>query len=736
VSVSRRDSAAPKGGDDSLRGCGDATASPILKSRGELAQDVAAVNPTPRSRGYVRRLAGLSSLTVLLLATVTVAAASGASTAARFTVSPSAPVTGQLVTLDASSSTCASTPCTYAWGVDTGDSTWSLGTGQLLTHTFGRAGAKDLTLTVTDAAGQTSTVEHTVNVVAPGSSPPETDVASFTYSPSSPVTGQPVTFDGSASTCASAPCTYSWDDDGPDGTGGGTWPLGTGQVLTFTFQGVGTKYVRLTMTDANGQTATVEQNVVVGAPGSSGSGNPTPPAAPVNTAPPVISGSARQGQTLTTFNGTWTNSPTSFAYQWKRCSSSCSNISGATAASYTATSTDVGDTIEVTVTATNSGGSASQTSAPTAVVAAVSTPSAGCTTTISSGLAAAINSAAGGATICLNAGSYGGLSATYTNSSMVTITAASGVSPSQVVIGTVTLHDSSNLTFDHVTVGGGTLGDYPSDDATHVHFTNDVFSGAVCVNTATNNADVLFDSDTFNGLGQSCIEGRLGIRGAGGSQSNDGIVISNSTFGNGGAADGIQIAGGAVGTQIGPGDQFVNLNQGSCGSVHCDAIQFYGAVNTVVEDDYFANDSSMLLSADGNGSPMTVVGNVFANQPGNGPQIGGGHGDVFNHNTFNATLSIGCFNVGTSSSETVTNNIITGGLDTGSTGCSQSTSGWTVNHNLTPDGSGAGTGSITGSPNWIGGSAPSTWPGFALASSSLGNSAASDGTDVGATTFG
>ena len=61
---------------------------------------------------------------------------------------------------------------------------------------------------------------------------------------------------------------------------------------------------------------------------------PAAPARPSNTAAPAVSGTAEQGQTLSASNGSWSNSPTSYAYQWQWCSSSCSNISGATGSTY------------------------------------------------------------------------------------------------------------------------------------------------------------------------------------------------------------------------------------------------------------------------------------------------------------------------------------------------------------------------------------------------------------------
>jgi hypothetical protein len=95
-------------------------------------------------------------------------------------------------------------------------------------------------------------------------------------------------------------------------------------------------------------------------------------AQPVNTAPPTITGTAQQGQTLTEHNGSWTNEPTSFTYQWQRCDTSganCSPITDATAQTYALGSADVGSTLRVTVIASNAGGSSTPvSSAQTAVV--------------------------------------------------------------------------------------------------------------------------------------------------------------------------------------------------------------------------------------------------------------------------------------------------------------------------------------------------------------------------------
>jgi hypothetical protein len=61
-------------------------------------------------------------------------------------------------------------------------------------------------------------------------------------------------------------------------------------------------------------------------------------AAPVNASPPVISGTAREGSTLTSSSGSWGGTtPISYTYAWQRCDASganCTTLSGTTGGTY------------------------------------------------------------------------------------------------------------------------------------------------------------------------------------------------------------------------------------------------------------------------------------------------------------------------------------------------------------------------------------------------------------------
>jgi hypothetical protein len=74
---------------------------------------------------------------------------------------------------------------------------------------------------------------------------------------------------------------------------------------------------------------------------------------PENLTPPSITGTPSVGQTLTCLPGTWSNSPTSYSYVWRR---DFEPFPGATAATYTVTSSDVGHDLTCEVTASNAAG--------------------------------------------------------------------------------------------------------------------------------------------------------------------------------------------------------------------------------------------------------------------------------------------------------------------------------------------------------------------------------------------
>ena len=94
---------------------------------------------------------------------------------------------------------------------------------------------------------------------------------------------------------------------------------------------------------------------------------------PENTELPVVTGTARTGETLTTTNGSWTKSPTSYSYRWWRSST----IDGYYEAIpnidrnwYVLTDSEIGKYIKVSVTASNiNGPSAAVDSVVTSVVA-------------------------------------------------------------------------------------------------------------------------------------------------------------------------------------------------------------------------------------------------------------------------------------------------------------------------------------------------------------------------------
>ncbi len=106
-----------------------------------------------------------------------------------------------------------------------------------------------------------------------------------------------------------------------------------------------------------GTGATLAAVVSIGA----GAGTAATAAAPQNTSPPTITGTAQEGQKLVGHRGTWSGKPTDYNDFWVRCDKnggSCANISGANNRNgYLLKSVDVGNTIRFKVKAKNADGS-------------------------------------------------------------------------------------------------------------------------------------------------------------------------------------------------------------------------------------------------------------------------------------------------------------------------------------------------------------------------------------------
>jgi len=109
-----------------------------------------------------------------------------------------------------------------------------------------------------------------------------------------------------------------------------------------------------------------------------GAGTTAVAAAPQDTSPPTVTGTAQEGKTLVGKRGQWSGSPTDYNDYWVRCDKdggSCANISGANDRNgYVLKGVDVGNTLRFKVKATNADGSTFASSVPTAVVTAATVP--------------------------------------------------------------------------------------------------------------------------------------------------------------------------------------------------------------------------------------------------------------------------------------------------------------------------------------------------------------------------
>jgi streptogramin lyase len=214
-------------------------------------------------------------------------------------------------------------------------------------------------VTATNSAGNASAnselsnavVEVPANVVAP------------VLSTDSPVVETPLSVSNGTWTGYPAPTfTYQWTRCNSAGQACSPVAGATAQTYTPLPTDVGFEFeATVTATNSAGN-----------ASANSEMSNPVADIAPTSTAPPVITGAPVDGQTLTTSNGVFTGFNLSYTYQWQESSNggvSWQDLTGATSNTYVLQDSDVGNILRSEVTATNTAGSATGTSAPTPPIA-------------------------------------------------------------------------------------------------------------------------------------------------------------------------------------------------------------------------------------------------------------------------------------------------------------------------------------------------------------------------------
>jgi hypothetical protein len=181
-----------------------------------------------------------------------------------------------------------------------------------------------------------------------------------------PTVGQTLT--ASNGTWSNAPTSYEYQWLRCNATGGSCVSVANGTQKTYTLVGADANHtmrVRVTATNADGSSSAQSEQTDPVAPGSASG-------VPRNTDRPEIAGTPTAGETLTADEGSWTNTPTSYAFQWQRCDAdnivACLNVAGATSKSYALHTGDVGYRMRVRVTARNARGATTAGSATTAVI--------------------------------------------------------------------------------------------------------------------------------------------------------------------------------------------------------------------------------------------------------------------------------------------------------------------------------------------------------------------------------
>jgi hypothetical protein len=340
--------------------------------------------------------------------------------------------------------------------------------------------------------------------------------------------------------------------------------------------------------------------------------------------------------------------------------------------------------------------------------------------------AAQVSAATAGQTVCLASGSYGTWTGTSKSSPGVTITAQSGAAVTFSAIN-LTLSGTQNFTVDGtkqggtVSIGGGSwIGS--TTTARNITIKNAAFTVALIID-GPRDSNILLDNVTMNNIcnNTSGTDTPARLHLSYGASFHSGVTLQNSTL-NGCSTDGVQ-AGAGINIL---NNEFTNIREGSCSACHTDAIQLIGAPGSVVTGNWLHNNQDGITAFDGVDN-VTITNNAIGPLQSDPDCI-----DMYSvqtglieHNSCSSGLGIFLDHKSAdpaSSSVTIRNNVTPDGISGADIGAATRT------NNLF---AGATSPNVNGSPTFAGGTSPTSYAGFRLATGSAGKNAATDGTDIG-----
>ncbi|HUO70553.1 MAG TPA: hypothetical protein VMU39_07235 [Solirubrobacteraceae bacterium] len=266
---------------------------------------------------------------------------------------------GQLLNAATGSWTPAQTAFCYQWQRDTGSGFTDVTGATNYNYVLGSAdlGANmRVVVTASNGSGTATATSATVGPVLSGG-PVNTALPSISGTPQ-----RLATLTLSGGTWNPAPTVY-----------GIQWQRDTGSGFADIGGAVGSSYVPVKADEgAMLRVVLTGRNAFGSASATSAAVGPVIANAPATGATPTIAGTAKRGYALTVYPGTWLPSDDVFTYQWQRCDTggaNCVAIAGATAQVYTVALADESTTLRAVVAATNTDGTLSRSSAPTATIA-------------------------------------------------------------------------------------------------------------------------------------------------------------------------------------------------------------------------------------------------------------------------------------------------------------------------------------------------------------------------------